>query len=450
MKEDSLDLALDLADRVTRKAKTTGADQCDCYIETGRELAIKVRDGEIETIERASFRGLGVRFFTGHRLGFGFTTDFSRQSLEDLVERCRALAEAATPDPDAGIPEPHPVDCVDLEISDPAIDGIPLERKTEHLLACEAAARAVDKRIQHFYSAAYEERKGRIVIARMDSEPISYDSTTFETFCAPIAEEAGEKRMGIWASDARFFEDLESAALTGQTAARRALAMLGAKTPRTCKLQVVFDPLAGTEVVAEIFGALDGERVTKGMSFLRDRIGQKAGSDAATFVDDGRIVRKIGSRPFDAEGIPTKRVAAIDKGTVKSYFFDYRSAAKAGASPTGNARRGFSSVPGVGENNFYLIPGKTSRDDLLGRIEEGLLVTRMIGFGVNLTTGDFSRGAEGLWIKNGRLAQPVDGITVGGNLADMLAGIETASDLRFFGRLGSPTFTVGQMTIAGE
>lgn len=450
MKEESLDLAFDLADRVTRKAKASGADQCDCYIETGRELAIKVRDGEIETIERASFRGLGVRFFTGHRLGFGFTTDFSRQSIEDLVERCRALAEAATPDPDAGLPEPHPVDSADLEISDPSIDGIPLERKTEHLLACEAAARGVDKRIEHFYSVAYEERKGRIVIARMDSEPISYESTSFETFCAPIAEEAGQKRMGIWASDARFFEDLESAALTGQTAARRAVAMLGAQTPETRRAQVVFDPLAGAEVVAEIFRALDGERVIKGMSFLRDRLGRKAGSDAATFIDDGRIPRKIGSRPFDAEGIPTKRIAAIDKGTVKSYFYDYRSAAKAGASPTGNARRGYSSTPAVGENNFYLIPGKTSRDDLLAGIDEGILVTRMMGFGVNLTTGDFSQGAEGLWIKNGKLAQPVDGITIGGNLPDMLAAIDAASDLRFFGRVGCPTFTVGQMTIAGE
>jgi PmbA protein len=444
------DVALDLAREVTRKAKAGGADQCDCYIETGRELAIRVRDGEIETIERATFRGLGVRFFTGHRLGFGYTTDFSKQAVADLVERCRALAGAATCDPDSGIPEQQPVDCEDLEISDPAIDSIPLERKTEHLLACEAAARDVDKRIQHFYSVAYEERKGQIVLAKMDSDPVSYGSTTFEAFCAPIAEDAGQKRTGIWISDARFFQDLEPAALTGQTAARRAVAMLGSKTPPTRRAHVVFDPLAGSEVVSQIFSSLDGERVIKGMSFLKDRMGEKVGSEAATFVDDGRIPRKLGSRPFDAEGMPTRRVAALDKGTVKSYFYDYRSATKAGASPGGNARRGFSSVPGVGENNFYLIPGKIGRDDLVARIGEGLLVTRMMGFGINLTTGDFSRGAEGLWIRNGKLAEPVDGITVGGNLADMLLGIEAASDLRFFGRFGCPTFTVGQMTIAGE
>jgi PmbA protein len=441
----------ELAGEVTRKAKTRGADDCDCFIETGRELVLKVRNGQIETIERATFRGMGIRFFSKHRLGFGFTTDFSARSIEDLLEKCHAFSLAATPDPNSGIPEPREIPADDLEINDPTIDEMPLARKTEFALACEAAAFSADSRIKHAYATTYEEQKGRIIIARMDAEPAFYDATAFEAFCAPVAEEGGEKRMGVWISDARFFADLEPAAVIGEIAAGRALALLGAKTPPTQKASVVFDPLTGSEVASEIFKSLDGERALRGMTFLKDKIGRKIGSELAIFVDDGRMPRKLGSRPFDAEGIPTRRVAAIDRGQLKSYFYDHRSAKKAGTSPSGNARRGFSSIPQVGENNFYLVPGRIHRDDLISGVKEGLLVTRMLGFGVNLTTGDYSRGAEGLWIKNGKIDHPVDGVTVAGNLADMLMQIDgVASDLHFFGRIGSPTFLVREMTIAGE
>jgi PmbA protein len=203
--------------------------------------------------------------------------------------------------------------------------------------------------------------------------------------------------------------------------------------------------------VANIFESLDGERMVKGMSFLKDKIGHKVGTDLASLVDDGRMVRRVGSRPFDSEGIPTRRTLAVDKGTVKSCFYDYRSAKKAGVKPTGNASRGFASIPSVGANNFYLIPGKTPKEEVIGQVKNGIMVTNLLGFGVNITTGDFSRGAEGLWIKDGRVSHPVHGVTIAGNLLDMLGDIEAvASDLRFFGRVGSPTFVVGSMTIAGD
>ena len=442
---------LGLAAEIARRAKAKGADQCDCFIETGRELSVRVRSGEIEAIERAHFRGLGIRFFSDRRLGFGFTTDFSARSLDDLLEQCRAFALAATADPDSGMPEPVAIPRVDLEIGDPSIDERPLSAKTGFALACEASAFACDKRIRHAYATTYEEQLGRVIIARPESEPLFYDATSFEVFCAPVAEEGGQKRMGVWVSGARFFSDLEPAETIGQIAAQRALALLGARPVKTRKASVIFDSLTGSELVAEIFSALDGERVQRGMSFLKDRLGSKVASEAASFVDDGRMPRKMGSRPFDAEGIPTRRVVAVDRGLLKSYFHDWRSARKVGASPSGNARRGFASVPQVGENNFYLIPGTAGRDDLISGIDSGLLVTRLLGFGVNLTTGDYSRGAEGLWIEKGRIDRPVDGVTIAGNLSDMLAGLdEAASDLRFFGRFGSPTFVVREMTIAGE
>ncbi len=446
MSPDYLELAAD----VTRKATERGADECDCFIEAGTELTIKVRSGEVESIERASFAGMGIRFFLKKSLGFGFTTDFSPSSIDGLIDRSRAFAETSTPDPDSGVPEFGPIDEVDLEINDPVIKEIPLSEKTEMALACEKAAYGQDKRIKYTYGTSYSDVQGTVILARSGSDPIHYDATHFDLTCIPVAEQKGERRMGIWLTSERFLSDLESPAAVGARAAQRAIAMMGAKTVPTQKASVVFDSRTGGEVVAEIFQALDSENILRGMSFLKGRQGKKVGSNCATFVDDGRMPRHTGSRPFDAEGMSTRRTLAIDKGTVKSYFYDSRSARKSGTESTGNARRGFSSIPEIGANNFYLIPGKESRDDVIGTVKKGILVTNLLGFGVNVTTGDYSRGAEGLWIENGKITHPVDGITVAGNLLDMLGGIRAvASDLRFFGRMGSPTFVIDEMTIAG-
>jgi len=441
----------ELAADVTRKAGNLGADECDCLMEVGHELAVEVTQGEVESIERSDFRGLGVRTFINKSLGFGFTTDFSAASIDNLIERSLAFARTATPDPDAGIPEFDQTEFPDLDLNDPELDDTPLSAKTDMALACEQAAYDHDKRIKYTYGTSYSDQKGRVILARVGADPIVREGTHVDLTCVPVAEDGGEKRMGIWLSAERFLSDLEPAAAVGSIAAQRAVSMLGASTVPTQKAAVVFDQRTGSQVVANIFESLDGERIIQGMSFLKDRIGQKVGSDFASLVDDGQMARRIGSRPFDSEGIPTRRTLAIDKGTVKSYFYDYRSARKAGAEPTGNASRGFASIPSVGANNFYLIPGKTPRDDVIGQVENGLMVTNLLGFGVNITTGDFSRGAEGLWIKDGRISHPVHGVTIAGNLLDMLKNMEAvASDLRFFGRIGSPTFVVREMTIAGE
>jgi PmbA protein len=442
---------VELAAEVTVKAKRKGATQSDCFMEVGREITVKVRGGEVESIERASFKGLGLRFFSKNRMGFGFTTDVSPASLDDLIGRCRAFARTSTPDPDTGIPDSVPPVARDLEINDPGIDRISLPRKTELALECEQAAYEHDERIKNTYGTAYTEQKGRIILAKMDSQPIFYDATHFELACAPVAEDAAEKRIGLWLSSGRYLSDLESPRQIGANAARRAVSKLGAKTGPTQKASVVFDPLTGTEIMREIFTSLDAERVIKGMSFLRDRAGEKVASEAVSFVDDGGLPRRMGSRPFDAEGMPTGKTLAIDHGTLRSYFCDYRSARKTGAEPTGNARRGYGSIPGVGANNFFLVPGESSNEDVIGSVKDGVLILSLLGFGVNITTGDFSRGAEGLWIKDGKIAGPVDGITIAGNLLDMLKGIDAVgSDLRFFGRFGSPTFVIKQMTIAGK
>jgi PmbA protein len=440
-----------LARDVTVRAGTKGADQCDCYIEKGRKLTIKVRHGEVESIERAGFRGLGVRIIVKGSLGFGFTTDFSQEAVDDLVGRTMDFARTSTPDPHAGIAEHPTPDEVDLEISDPAIEETPLDHKTGLALACEQAAYDCDSRIKYTYGASYGDQSGSVILARMGTDPIRYDATRVDMSCIPVAEHGGERRMGVWYCSERFLSDMEPAATVGDVAAKRAVAMLGARSVPTQKASVIFDPSTGVELVAEIFNSLDGENVLRGMSFMRDKMGERVGSDQVGFVDDGRIPRRVGSRPFDAEGIPTTRTSAIQKGLLKAYFYDTRSSRKAGTASTGNARRGFDSIPHIAANNFYMLPGSTPKDDVISDVKKGVLITNLLGFGVNVTTGDYSRGAEGLWIEDGRISHPVDGITIAGNMADMLKGIAAiASDLRFFGRIGSPTFVIDRMTIAGD
>jgi len=441
---------LEIAKDITRKAGKRGADQCDCYIERGRNLTISVRNGEVESIERAGFTGLGIRLIVGGSLGFGFTTDLSPETVDGLVDRSLDFARTSTPDPYAGIAEYPLPDEADLEISDPTIKDTPLEEKTAMALACEQAAYDHDSRIKHTYGASYSDQMGGVILCRLGGDPISYDASRVDVACIPVAEQEGEKRMGIWSCSERFLSDMEPAATVGQTAARRAVAMLGARSVPTQKVSVVFDPSTGCELLEEIFDSLDGENIMRGMSFMKDRLGDQVGSAEVSLVDDGRVPRKIGSRPFDAEGIPTTRTLAIEKGVLKTYFYDTRSAKKAGVTSTGNARRGFDSIPHIASNNFYMLPGRAARDEVIASVEKGIMINRLLGFGVNITTGDYSRGAEGLWIENGRISHPVDGITIAGNLADMLKGVVAmASDLRFFGRMGSPTFVIDRMTIAG-
>ncbi len=440
---------VDLATSIVKKAKLRGADECDCLIEMGTEIDIKVRKGEIESIEQSNFCGIGIRFFINRSLGFSFTTDFSEAAIHDAIEQARAFAINGSPDPASGIESYAKPEA--LEIYDSKIDDTPLAKKIDMALACEQAAYDFDSRIKNTYGASYSDHKVTIVLASDKSEPIGYSATRFDLTCVPVAEQNGEKRMGMWLSTERFLDELEPPPVVGSTAAQRAIQMLGARPIKTQKASVAFDPRTGAEVVENIFASVNGENILKGMSFLKDRRGQKVGTNLATFVDDGKLPRRVGSRPFDAEGIPTRRTICIDKGIVKSYLYDVRSARKAGARSTGNARRGSSSIPSVGANNFYLIPGKASRDEIIANIGNGILITNLLGFGVNITTGDFSRGAEGLWINNGRIIKPVDGITIAGNLLKMLSDIEAVgSDLRFFGRIGSPTFVITEMTIAGD
>ena len=254
-----------------------------------------------------------------------------------------------------------------------------------------------------------------------------------------------------WFSVGRSLRMLESPESVGKIAAQRALRRLGARKVPTAKIPVVFDQLNAADLVGEIFGAVNGDAVYRSASFLAGKLGEKVFGDNITVIDDGTMKGGFGTTPFDSEGVPSRRTTVIERGVLASYLLNSYTARKLGLRTTGNASRGLAGLPGIGSGNFFLQPGTKTPEQIIGEIKDGLYVTEFLGFGVNLVTGDFSRGASGMWIKNGELAFPVEEITVAGNLREMFSNVsEIGNDLKFYGAIASPTIRIEGMTVAGE
>jgi PmbA protein len=268
----------------------------------------------------------------------------------------------------------------------------------------------------------------------------------------PIAQdENGNMQRDYWYSVSRTLSKLESPEEVGRIAAERTVRRLGARKVKTARVPVVFDAQVSKGLLDHIFEAVNGDAIYRKASFLADKLGQKIAGANMTVIDDGTIPGGFGTSPFDSEGLPSRRTVVIENGELKSYLLNCYTARKLGMKSTGNASRALAGTPGIGSGNFFLQPGTRTPKEIIGDIKEGLLVTEFLGFGVNLVTGDFSRGASGMWIENGELAYPVEEITVAGNLKDMLNNIaEIGNDLEFRGSLACPTLRIEGMTVAGE
>jgi PmbA protein len=268
----------------------------------------------------------------------------------------------------------------------------------------------------------------------------------------PIAQQEGSSmQRDYWFSVARSLSRLDSPESVGVEAARRTLRRLGARKVKTQRVPIVFDPLVAGSLLGHVFEAVNGDSIYRSASFLAGKLGEKIAGANVTIVDDGTIVGGFGSSPFDAEGVPTRRTMVIDKGVLKSYLLNTYTAKKLKMKTTGNAARGLAGTPGIGAGNFFMEKGAKEPKAIIGDIKEGLYVTEFLGFGVNLVTGDFSRGASGVWIQNGEMTFPVEEVTVAGNLRDMLNSIsEIGNDLEFRGSVACPTLRIDGMTVAGE
>ncbi|MGH9523957.1 MAG: TldD/PmbA family protein, partial [Terriglobales bacterium] len=267
----------------------------------------------------------------------------------------------------------------------------------------------------------------------------------------PVAQQDGSMQRDYWFSVARTLKKLESAEEVGRIAAQRTVRRLGARKVKTAKVPIILDPLVARTIVEHVFEAANGDSVYRGASFLAGKLGEKIAGENVNVIDDGTVIGGFGSSPFDGEGIPTRRTTVIDNGVLKSYLLNTYTARKLGLRTTGNASRGLAGNPGIGVGNLFLSAGTKSPTDIIGAVKEGLYVTEFLGFGVNMVTGDFSRGASGLWISGGELTYPVEEVTVAGNLRDMLNNIsEIGSDLEFRGSVAAPTLRIDGLTVAGE
>ncbi|MFH0777675.1 MAG: TldD/PmbA family protein, partial [Candidatus Eisenbacteria bacterium] len=396
--------------------------------------------------------GAGIRTIVDKKLSFVYTSDFRRDALARLVERAIALAHEASPDEFNKLPSEKPRKVV-MEIFDSELRSISLKRKIALIRDIEAAALAHDALIKRSDGAQYNEFYGTTEIANSHGLLYSFDSSNCTASVGAVAEKDGKMEAGYAQWSSPYFKRLPPPPVLGRKAAHEAVRLLGAKPVPTQKAPVVFDPELGFALLAALGQALNGEEVNKGTSYMADKIGQRIGSDLVTIHDNGRLAQGSVSRPVDAEGVSTSDLVLVEKGILKSFIYDYRSALKAGKKPTGNAvRGGYSNLPGVGFSNHYMEKGASKSEDIIKSTQSGFYATRLSGWWLGLSPAnpEFSSAASGLWIRNGELAEPVSGVTIGSTIPDMLAGIDAlGDDLVFSGATRCPTFRVREMSISG-
>jgi len=442
-----------LASDLLAMAKRGGATEADVVIADGENLSVQVRLAAVDRLTKAREKRLGLRVFTGKRSASTSTSDFSTASLKQLVEQTCTLARAVVEDQISGLPaaEEMAKEQPDLDLHDTT--RLDTDRQIELARRAEAAAMAADERITNSEGADFDSSSGRIVLANSHGFAGEYRSSSFSLSVSPIAVDpaTGAMQRDAWYGVQRKFRKLESPEAIGTEAAKRAVRRLGARKVGTKRVPVVFDQEMAASLMGNLCGAVSGYSLYKGASFLIGQLGKQLAPDCVTIYDDGRMVGGLGSRPFDGEGLATRKNTIVDKGRLTSYLLDAYSGRKLGLPSTGNASRSVGESPSVGPTNFYLAPGSRSAADIIGTVKEGLYVTELIGFGINMVTGDYSRGASGFWIENGELAYPVEEITIAGNLKQMFRDIELiGNDLSFRGRIASPTIKLTEMTVAGN
>jgi PmbA protein len=445
---------LELCERVVERAVQGGAARAEAYAERGREASVRVRDGEVEDLTEATAKGVGLRVIRNGRLGFAYTSDFSPAAIEAFVRSALALADVSAADRANRLPAGRDLAGRNgaLEgLYDPAVASLSTDWKIAAAREAERAAKAADPRVAGFDSCGAGDTASEVAIASSEGLRDTSRSTYVVVWASPVArDDAGNLQTASWHDQKRFLADLEAADSIGRTAARRAVRMLGAKKAPTQRCPVVLDPQMAASFLGGLSAAVNAELVVKGASLFAGRVGERIASPLLAIVDDGLLPRGLGTRPFDGEGVPTRRTAVVEGGVLRTFLHDAYTAARLKARTTGNARRGYSSLPAVGAANFYIERGATPATGLVRGVKSGLYVTAMLGRGVNPTTGEFSRGANGLWIRDGELAEPVQEVTVSGSLLDMLAGIDAVGDdLEFRGAVAAPTLRFAELTVSG-
>lgn len=441
-----------IADHVLALARARGADDAEVMISAGQNFSASVRLGAVERVTEAGTRTLGLRVFKDGRTANRYTADLTPRGLAAFVDRTLDLAAIADPDPAAALPEWEEAPATpDLQLYDPAIEAMPSDEKIARALRAEQAALDFDPRITNSAGAAFSSTVAELVLHNSRGFRGRYRGTMASLSMQAIADDAdGKKRNDHWLSVERHADRMLEPETVGRIAAERTLRHLGARKVATRPVPVVFDPHSAMGLLGLIGNAAGGDLLHRRASFLVDCEGQAVASPLVTITDDPLLPARTGSRPFDDEGVPSRRNPLFVAGVFQGFLFDTYTARQTGRRSTASSRRAAGGPPAVGTTNLVLAPGIHDPTAIIASVDEGLYVTEMIGFGVNLTTGTFSRGAGGLWIEKGRLAFPVAEVNISGTLQQMLAGISmVGTDLTWRGSTAAPTIKIDQMMVSG-
>jgi PmbA protein len=440
--------ARDLLERLIEDARGRGADAADAVLFEAASLSWSQRLGQPERLERAESGDVGLRVFVGKRMAIVSSSDRSDRALKDLAKRAVDMAKAVPEDPYCGLADPAALatNWPELDLADPA-EPSP-ETLTERARLAEGAALAVPG-VTNSEGAEAAWSRSRIVLVASNGFAGAYAVTGSAVSVSVVAGEDGGMETDFDSTNRVYAGDLEDPSAIGRRAGERAVRRLGSRKIASARVPVVFDPRVAGSLLRHLIGAVSGPSITRGTSFLMNSLGETVFPAGTMVIDDPHIRRGLRSKPFDAEGVANTRRAVIDDGRLTTWLLDLRSARQLGMESTGHASRGTTSPPSPAPTNLYLEPGSRPPGDLIGEIGQGFYVTQLLGMGVNLVTGDYSRGAAGFWIENGELAYPVSEVTIAGNLRDMFANMTPASDLVLRYGVDAPTLRIESMTVAG-
>jgi PmbA protein len=439
----------EILDSLIQAARRAGADAADALLVESVSAGVSYRLGKLEDVERAESTDLGLRVFVGARVAFVSSTDLSRERLAELPERAVAMARLAPEDKYAGLAPKDllardwpPLDLEDL--NEPSTETL-----IERAKGVEGAAMAV-KGITNSEGGGASYGRSAIALATSEGFRGSYSATSHGIGVAVLAGEGTGMERDYAESSARHASDMETPDVVGKRAGERTVKRLNPRQAKSQRAPVVYDPRISASLVGSFAGAISGASIARGVSFLKDRMGQPVFGPSINIIDDPHRVRGLRSKPFDGEGVANRKMALIENGVLTAWLLDTASAKQLGLTTNGHAARGTGGPPAPSATNLHMAPGKLSPEELMADIKEGFYITETMGFGVNGVTGDYSQGAAGFWIENGRIAYPVSGVTIASNLKDMFLNLTPANDLEFRHGTNAPTIRVEGMTIAGS
>jgi PmbA protein len=442
------DQARDIAVRLVEQARAAGATAADAMLMADRSSSVSVRLGELEDVSRSEGQEIGLRVFDGQRSATISSSDLSSEALATLVERALAMAREAPEDPFSGLApaelllrdEPPELDTFDGEEPEPAA-------LRARALAAEEAARAVPG-VANSNGASASASASTVALATSGGFAGAYRASGFSNSASVVAGEGGAMQRDYAYHSARHLSDLEEAEAIGRRAGERAAARVGPVKPEPGRYPIIFDPRVATSLLGHLVGAITGSGIARGTSFLLGKLGERVFAPGVTVRDDPHRPRGLRSRPFDGEGLPARPLDLIGDGVLQTWLAESAAARQLGIAPTGHAVRGVGGAPGAGPSNLSLQPGQRSREELLAAFPRAILVTELIGQGVNGVTGDYSRGAAGFLVEGGEVGRPVAEITIASNLIEMFRTLEPGSDLHYRRGVDAPTVLVPEMTVA--